>query len=245
MDRDAFALMAAAEREHWWFQGRRALIAATLERLKLPTDARILDAGCGSGGNLELLSRFGTVWGFEYDAEARAAASDCGIATVSAGALPDDVPFADRSFDAVGLFDVLEHLEKPVESLRALAARLAPSGAIVITVPALPWLWGPHDVHHQHFRRYTRTTLVAHLVAAGLTVEYVSYMNTLLLPLAVAQRVRERVAGYSTEDLMPAPWLNALLKAVWSVERFWIPRHAAPIGLSLLAVARRTSAADA
>jgi SAM-dependent methyltransferase len=245
MDRDAFALMAAAERDHWWFRGRRALIAATLERLALPADARILDAGCGSGGNLALLAQFGTVWGFEYDADARAAAAALGIGTVAAGALPDPVPFSDIAFDAIGLFDVLEHLEKPVESLRALAARVSERGAIVLTVPALPWLWGPHDVHHQHFRRYTRSTLVAHLQAAGLTVDYVTYMNTLLLPLAVAQRVRERVAGYSTDDLMPAPWLNSMLRAVWSLERLWIPRHRAPIGLSLLAVARRATPAVA
>lgn len=237
MERDAFALMAAAERDHWWFRGRREFIAAAFDQLALPPGARILDAGCGSGGNLPMLSRYGQLWGFEYDDEARTAAAALQLGTIAFGALPAPVPFDGVTFDAIGLFDVLEHLEHPVESLRALASRLTPRGAIVITVPALPWLWGPHDEHHQHFRRYTSRTLHAHLEAAGLAVRYCSYFNTLLLPLAVAQRIRERVAGYSTEELMPGPLVNTALRRIWGVERLWIPRWRAPVGLSLLAIA--------
>jgi SAM-dependent methyltransferase len=239
MDRDAYQLMAAAERDHWWFRGRRVFIERAMRTLALPASARILDAGCGSGGNLALLSQFGTVYGFEYDAEARAVAEALGVATVAAGALPEPVPFGDTTFDAIGLFDVLEHLPQPVESLHALAARLAPGGAIVLTVPALPWLWGPHDEVHNHFRRYTATTLQAHLVAAGLRVERLTYMNALLLPLAVAQRLKERLFGYQVEALTPSPMVNRLLYRTWLLERAWIPQRRLPIGLSLLAVARR------
>jgi 2-polyprenyl-3-methyl-5-hydroxy-6-metoxy-1,4-benzoquinol methylase len=223
MDRDAYQLMAAAERDHWWFRGRRVFIERAMRTLALPASARILDAGCGSGGNLALLSQFGTVYGFEYDAEARAVAEALGV--------------------AIGLFDVLEHLPHPVESLQALAARLAPGGAIVLTVPALPWLWGPHDEVHNHFRRYTATTLQAHLAAAGLRVERLTYMNALLLPLAVAQRLKERLFGYQVEALTPSPMVNRLLYRTWLLERAWIPQRRLPIGLSLLAVARRAEPA--
>jgi|GWRWMinimDraft_16_1066024.scaffolds.fasta_scaffold11043_2 SAM-dependent methyltransferase len=239
MDRDAFALMADAEREHWWFRGRREFIQAAFSHLALPPNAHILDAGCGSGGNLPLLSRFGSVHGFEYDDQALEAARALGIGEVCAGNLPDGIPFASQPFDAIGLFDVLEHLEKPVESLTALRKRLTPSGSVVITVPANPWLWGPHDEVHQHFRRYTAASLRAHIAAAGLTVHYLSYFNSLLLPLAVAQRVRERVFGYSTENLAPAKTVNEMLFRVFRFERHWIPRWRAPLGLSLLAVAGR------
>ena len=153
--------------------------------------------------------------------------------------MPGDVPFADTSFDVIGLFDVLEHLDAPVESLIALADRLSPTGAIVLTVPANPWLWGPHDVRHQHRMRYTRRSLRQQIVSAGLRVEYLSYFNSLLLPLAVAQRLRERMFGYSTSDLMPGRATNAALLNIWRAERAWIPRRTAPFGLSLLAIARR------
>ncbi len=240
MERDAFALMAAAERDHWWFKGRREFIAAAIARVAPPRDARILDAGCGSGGNLALLTQFGSVWGFEYDHDALRVAAESGLGTVAQGALPDGVPFEPLSYHVIGLFDVLEHLSLPVESLRTLAARLTVDGAIVITVPANPWLWGPHDVRHQHQRRYTASSLRSHVSAAGLRVEYLSYFNSLLLPLAIIQRFRERFFGYSTDDLMPGRALNDALFRIWRAERFWIPRLSSPIGLSLLAIVRRS-----
>jgi SAM-dependent methyltransferase len=204
----------------------------------------VLDAGCGSGGNLALLARFGRVFGFEYDAEAEAVATALHIGTVSHGALPDGIPFSGTSFDAIGLFDVLEHLEHPVESLRALGDRLTPGGALIITVPALPWLWGPHDDVHQHYRRYTSALLARHVHDAGLRIEYMSYLNTLLLPLAIAQRVKERLFGYRVQQLTPSPALNALLYRIWRLELAWIPRRRLPIGLSLMAIVRRPTASE-
>lgn len=238
MDRDAFTLMADAERDHWWFRGRRFFIERMIQRLSLPPAANVLDAGCGSGGNLALLSGLGTLHGFEYDAEARAVAETLGLGKIAAGALPDGIPFGDTRFDLIGLFDVLEHLAEPVPSLEALRLRLQDGGALVLTVPALPWLWGPHDVVHNHYRRYTASTLRAHLTAAGYEVEYLSYMNLLLLPLAVAQRLKERLFGYRVEALTPSPFINNLLYRIWRLERAWIPQRRLPLGLSLLAVAR-------
>ncbi|HYW49689.1 MAG TPA: class I SAM-dependent methyltransferase [Gemmatimonadaceae bacterium] len=234
--------MADAERDHWWFKGRREFIEAAIRRVAPRNGAVVLDAGCGSGGNLQLLSEFGTVHGFEFDDEARAAAIATGLAAVEFGALPDQIPFGSTGFDLIGLFDVLEHLAQPVESLRALGSRLADRGAIVLTVPANPWLWGPHDVHSHHHRRYTAASLREHVAQAGLSVEYVSYFNSLLLPLAILQRARERFVGYSTDTLMLSGPFNELLLRIWRVERLWIPRVSAPFGLSLLAIVRRPDA---
>lgn len=241
MERDAFTLMADAERTHWWFRARRDFITAAFERVAPPPGATILDAGCGSGGNLEILSHFGAVSGFEYDAEAMQAARQRGIGRVEPGSLPDGVPFEDDRFDAIGLFDVLEHLEFPVPSLSALCQRLVAGGALVLTVPANPWLWGPHDVQCQHFRRYTADTLREHLASAGFDIEYLSYFNSLLLPLAIVQRVKERVVGYNLAA-MPGSGMNGLLHRIWRAERHWIPTRVAPFGLSLIAIARRPHA---
>lgn len=230
--------MARIEEEHWWYRARREFISAAFARLKLPANATILDAGCGTGGSLAMLSQFGTLKGMEYDGGARDIAAARGIAEVLQGALPDSVPFPLTQFDAIGLFDVLEHLERPVDSLEALRQRLTPNGAIVLTVPAYEWLWGPHDETHQHFRRYTAGSLRMHLHAADLQVEYLSYFNSMLLPLAIAQRIRERLFGYSFDDLIPSPRVNELLFRIWRLERRWIPRRRAPFGLSILAIAR-------
>ncbi len=238
MERDAFELLTTAEADHWWFKGRRVFIRAAFQRLALRQGARVLDAGCGSGGNLALLREFGEPFGFEYDQTALAAAQQRGIGTVTHGSLPDGIPFPDERFDAVGLFDVLEHLEQPALSLSAIRARLVPGGAVVLTVPANPWLWGPHDVTHHHYRRYTARSLRADLVSAGLEVEYLSYFNSLLLPLAILQRAKERVVGYRADEVTPSPGLNRLLFRIWHTERRWIPNRQLPFGLSLIAIAR-------
>lgn len=242
MDRDAFELLAREEQTHWWFRGRRFFIERAIRTIVLPANASVLDAGCGSGGNLAMLQQFGRVSGFEMDELALMHARGRGIGRVESGALPVPLPFAGERFDLIGLFDVLEHLSEPVASLSALVDRAEPTGAIVLTVPALPWLWGPHDVVHRHYRRYTRNTLQAHLEAGGWRVEYMSYMNTLLLPIAIAQRVRERVSGYQTKALSPTSSLNALLTHIWRLERLWIPQRRLPVGLSLIAIARPAAA---
>ncbi len=238
MERDAYVAMAQIEDAHWWYRARREFIEAAFASLRLPRNATILDAGCGTGGSLSMLSRFGTVLGVEYDADARDIAAQRGIAPVLQGSLPHHLPRPDTRFDAIGLFDVLEHLEQPVESLATLRGRLVSNGAIVLTVPAYQWLWGPHDDTHRHFRRYTAGSLREHLEQAGMRVEYLSYFNSVLLPLAILQRLRERVMGYSFADLVPAPRVNELLFRIWRSERLWIPSRRAPFGLSILAIAR-------
>ncbi len=239
MQPEAFALMAAAEETHWWFRARRAIATRVLETLELPPHALILDAGCGTGGNLPLLAKFGKVYAFEYDAGARQLADARGLAIVSGGALPEPFPFAPQTFDLIALFDVLEHLEHPIESLRALGARLAPGGSLVLTVPAYQWLWGPHDELHEHKRRYTRRLLREHVSAAGLTVAYVSHMNSLLFPAAVAQRTMHRLTGNAGGELTPGTLANEAFYRVWSLERAWLPRVSVPFGLSIIAVLRR------
>jgi len=239
VDTDAFQLMAEQERRHWWFRGRRLFVRRTLDRLRSANRGRILDAGCGSGGNLEMLSEYGDVFGFENDEVALAHARARGIGSLERGRFPDSVPFREIQFDIICILDVLEHLEAPVDALVTLRERMADSGKLVITVPANPWLWGPHDETHHHYRRYTASMLRAQLSAAGFSIRYLSYFNSLLFPLAVMQRVREKLFGYSVSGLIPGDNINSALWGIWSIERFWIPARQFPFGLSLLAIAER------
>lgn len=241
MDRAVYDRMAEAEAEHWWFRGRRAVLQALIERYcAVPPDARILEAGCGSGGNLEMLSGFGRLEAFEFDADARAMAMAKGLAPVNHGALPDGVDVPDEAYDLIALFDVLEHIDDDLGSLKTLGRKLKPEGRLLISVPAMPWLWSKHDVTHHHKRRYTKASLAGVIGQAGLEVQTSSYFNTLLFPLAIAQRWGQRITGSETPaDAMPAPWLNAALGAVFASERHLAGRVPLPFGLSLFAVVRR------
>ncbi|MEN9201884.1 MAG: methyltransferase domain-containing protein [Thermostichus sp. DG_1_6_bins_120] len=244
MDPKAYEQMAKLEDEHWWFVGRRHILCRVLETLNLPASAQILEAGCGSGGNLKMLSRFGKVWAIEKSELAHAIAQARGIGTVEQGELPEGIPFENQRFDLIALLDVLEHLEQDQEAVKALRSRLILTGYLVITVPAYPWLWSAHDELNHHKRRYTYRQLLAVLNASGLEVDFVCYFNSFLFPLIAGIRImqgllRKAFHFQEADDLkMPPLWLNQLLTHLFASEACLIPKFSPPFGLSLLAVAR-------
>lgn len=239
MEAAVYVRMAAHEAEHWWFRGRRAVIARLIARLGLPPGARILETGCGTGGNLAMLAGFGRVDAVEFDAAARGMAAAKSGAEIGFCELPGTIEAPDGAYDLVTLLDVLEHVEADVASLRALAKKLAPGGRILVTVPCGPWLWSAHDVVHHHKRRYRRAELLAAIAAAGLVVEASGRFNTLLWPLAAVIRVIKKGLGRdSSDDAMPGRGLNGVLAAVFGFERHLVGRVPMPVGLSLYAVAR-------
>lgn len=240
MDRDVYRSMREMQRDHWWFQGRRRIVSAVIDTLDLPPKARILEAGAGSGGNIVMLRRHGEVAAFEMDAEAaRYCASDTGV-PCPLGTLPGANPFEGRErFDLVVALDVLEHIDEDVDSLRSLGACLAPGGRLLLTVPAYPWLYSGHDVIHHHRRRYTRRSLEAAVVAAGMQVHRAGYFNTLLLPLVVAMRLATKVLRRppASDASMPGARLNTLLARLFGAEATAARRGGFPAGLSLFLVA--------
>ncbi|KEQ53123.1 Type 12 methyltransferase [Sphingobium chlorophenolicum] len=238
MDRSAYASMSAQEQDHWWFVARRAIIDSLIRaHVPLPPEAHILEAGCGTGGNIPLLAQFGTLDAMEYDADARALASARGLCRVEPGALPDAIGFGDTRYDMIALLDVLEHIDQDEASLHALGARLAPNGRLLLTVPAAPWLWSDHDVLHHHKRRYTHEGLLQVVRAAGLKVEVSGYFNSLLFPLAVAQRFAHQwLRRDAPLDARPSPLINAALQRVFAAERHVLGRIPFPVGLSLYAI---------
>ncbi|NIP88834.1 MAG: class I SAM-dependent methyltransferase, partial [Gammaproteobacteria bacterium] len=117
MDRNVYLRMSEQDRAHWWFVARRKILADQISTLGLAPDARILEAGCGPGGNLEMLSKFGDLTAFELDDEARQVASARSGIQVEPGALPDQIAYPTESFDLVAAFDVVEHIERDRESV--------------------------------------------------------------------------------------------------------------------------------
>lgn len=242
MDPHIYQQMRSLEDQHWWFSGRRQIVGQMLASIDLPKQTRILDAGCGTGGNLNFLSQFGEVTGVELDDGAAALARERGSWPILKGSLPDKMPFAEQQFDLIVLLDVLEHIDDDSTSLRTLQNLLAPGGYMVLTVPAFPFLWSPHDEEHHHKRRYRSAGLQEVIKSAGLRLQYISYFNTWLFPLVAAIRLVRRLfpASEVGRDVeLPKPAVNRMLKALFSSERHWIGRHRMPFGVSLLAVARK------
>lgn len=240
MDRAAYESMARLEGRHWWFVGRRAILSDVMDRLGAKAPLKILEVGCGTGGNLDMLSSFGDVTGVEPDEAARALSSTRSGALVVDGRLPDGLGLDLQTFDVLAAFDVLEHLDDDRGGLAAAAACLKPGGRAVLTVPAFPSLWSRHDELHHHKRRYTRAEFKALVRSAGFEIDRLSYFNTALLLPAILVRFIKKRTGSSAGDAesVPPGFVNFILTRIFAFERFILRRASLPFGLSLIAVAR-------
>jgi len=238
MERAVFDRMAEQDEVHWWYVARRRILRDLIAReVELPAAARLLEIGCGTGHNFEMLRQFGRIDAIEVDGAARALASRRLGRDVGDAPLPGLAGIPDHAYHLIALLDVLEHVAEDEAALRSIAGKLALGGRILVTVPAHPWMWSAHDVAHHHQRRYSKRGLRAVIAAAGLKAEKIGYFNSLLFPLAAAARFAGRLAGKGGSDdrLPPAP-LNALFRTVFGLERHVVGRVPLPAGVSLFAL---------
>jgi SAM-dependent methyltransferase len=234
--------MAALDQRHWWYRARREVIAALIRRRAPPPEgAQLLEIGCGTGHNLEMLGQFGRVDALELDDAAREIAQTRLGRPVMSAPLPELRGVPEHHYDLIGAFDVIEHIADDQAALASIARRLKPGGRLVMTVPAHRWMWTAHDVVNHHQRRYSKRALSELVTASPLKLETIGYFNSLLFPLAVAQRLVSRATGSKDSDLsIPPPALNALFERSFAAERHLIGRVPLPPGLSLFAIASAT-----
>jgi SAM-dependent methyltransferase len=227
---------------HWWFRGRRRILEAALHRqLSGHRSRSIASVGCGPPEGIAWLADFagpdGRVVGL--DAEP---ARGCSSVEYVVGKL-EAAPVRARSFDVVLALDVLEHLDDDAAGLAEGARMLKPDGLLLVTVPALPSLWGSQDIVSHHRRRYTRDSLYQTFARAGLPRPDVTYFNSLLFPPIAAIRALRRMFGQADEsrsdfdDNRPG-FTNEILASIFASERHMIGRLRLPIGVSLLAHVR-------
>lgn len=243
MDGTAFSHMAVAEVTHWWFVGRRAVIDSLLDGIDLPASGQILEAGCGTGGNLASLSRRGRIAAFEphIDALALARAKHPEV-EIREAALPHPLPYEPGSFDLVAALDVLEHVGNDVDAAQALVGLVRPGGWLLVTVPAHQALWGSHDRRLHHMRRYGRRQVLSLFATSEMELIRFTPFNLVLSPIAVVYRVAERALriDLGNQERIPPAWLNALLARTFAFESVLLHLGVPlPFGLSYAAIFRR------
>jgi SAM-dependent methyltransferase len=239
MERVVYQQMAELDDRHWWYCARRKIIADLIRReARLPPNPQILEIGCGTGHNLAMLSGFGHVEGLELDEEARTISQERLGRSIMSSPLPELAGVPQRHYDLIGAFDVIEHIDDDHAALASIATRLKPHARFIMTVPAHQWMWSAHDAVNHHKRRYSRRSLKALIEGSPMKLEKLGYFNSLLFPLAVAERAASRLRGKENADvkLPPAP-INMALEKVFAAERHLAGRLPLPPGLSLFAVA--------
>ena len=242
MERFVYEQMAELDQRHWWYCARRDVVAALIRRVVRPqANAAILEIGCGTGHNFPMLSQFGHVDALELDDQARSIAEKRLGRSIMSAPLPELAGVPERHYDLVGAFDVIEHIDDDRASIASIAERLKRGGKFVMTVPAHQWMWSAHDTVNHHKRRYSKRRLAQLIEGSPLKLDAVGYFNSLLFPVAIAERMASKALGKDGGDLAlpPAP-LNAALKRTFAAERHLIGRVPLPPGLSLFAVGSAT-----
>jgi SAM-dependent methyltransferase len=243
MDAAEYERMFVAEERHFWFRGKREWIAALLDRhLGARVAGHILDAGCGTGANLVLLSRRGEAFGTEINPIAIGHCRQRGLTDRVVRGSVNRLGFQDGAFTLVGLFDVLYHRDvQPAAALAEAHRVLQPGGHLLITDSAMPILAGPHDRAVGGRTRFTAGSLRALVEAAGFEVLRLTYANCLLFPQLLALRLFERLVGreFGGADARPPP-ANETLFAALRVEAAMLRAGLdLPWGSSVLCLARR------
>jgi SAM-dependent methyltransferase len=244
MQQHTYAIMDKVEGSHWWFVGRRAILESFLEPIvrKLRTqgsELRILDVGCGTGANIEMLSQYASAEGVDVSDDALEFCRRKGL-TVQKG-LAESLPYADESFDLTTALDVIEHLDDDVAGLKEMFRVTKRGGYSLFFVPAFMWLWGVQDDISNHRIRYTRRQIVERITEAGYNVERATYANFTFFAPILGGRALMRLTGLrpESENNLTIGALNAPLGRLFAAERHLLRRLNFPFGVSVVVVARK------
>jgi SAM-dependent methyltransferase len=249
MRAEDFELLYKLEATYWWFVGMRQITDTVAAReLQMP-GIRILDAGCGTGFNLEHYSQSAReVYGLDIAADAIKRAKERGFDKIAQASVTE-IPFKSDTFDLVLSFDVV--CQTPVSlhdpALREIRRVLKPGGYLFIRVPAFEWLRSSHDEELNTYSRYTQTQLAEELVKSGFKVEWMSYANSFLFPVIVMRRLLKHVGIGKGTDVRPFPpglgWLDSLFRQILVREAGWFKSgKRMPFGLSVIGYARKAGA---
>lgn len=238
-----YPILYQVEQTHWWYVGRRKIIAEfvreIVSRVK-DRPAKILDVGCGTGANLLLLSDYGDAEGVDVSDDALAFCRERGLKKVKHGAA-EQLPYDDGAFDLVTAFDVVEHLDDDLGGLKELRRVLRPGGRVLLIVPTFMFLWGIQDDVSNHRRRYRLPEFKRLLIEAGFEIERATYANiTFFLPILLVRKLM-KLTGLKTssENNINVSALNGPLGVVFSAESVALRYMNFPFGVSGICVARR------
>jgi SAM-dependent methyltransferase len=241
-----FDNIAGAERDFWWYRGMREILFRLLDRSRLSRDARVLEAGCGTGYLSKVLAeRYGwRMTPLDLGREGLEYARGYGLSRLVQGDVTA-LPFKSAAFDGVVSMDVIVHLPRGEESaaFSEFARVTKPGGLLAVRVSALDALRSRHSQFAHERQRFTKARLAAAVEAAGFEVQRLTYLNSLLLPVSVFKfRVWEpltRAPAASGVGALPG-WLDRLLYLPLHAEAAWVGRGGNfPAGQSLILLGKR------
>lgn len=233
------------EKYYWWFVGRRRIIEGILKKYFFGPQLRILDWGCGPGGNFQFLEKYGQVLGVDASDEAIRACREKNIRhVIKAGDLSEFK--SNIKFDLITNFDVLEHIQEDEKFLSDLRKLSIPGGYVLVTVPAYQFLWTGLDEVLGHKRRYTKKEICKKFRRSGYQVVMASYFFFFLSPLFIAYRMIQKIKKSNmislNQSVSKLPRIvNWLFTKILFLEALIVPRLNLPFGTSIIILAKKGS----
>ncbi len=258
--------MYEVEDRHWWYRGMRRNLLALLQRhydWKANPAPRILDAGCGTGANLQqFLTGFGNklptrqAVGFDLSEAGLEFCRRRGLEGHISQASITQIPFAANSFDIAISFDVINNLPDDQPAFSELGRVLRHGGLLVLNLPAYQFLYSEHDLAIRGQRRYNAKMVAEKMATVGMRIERQTYLNTFLFPpaalirLARARKLAAQPtmisssyaqAEVETDLTVPHPLLNLTLEGIMGLETRLLGSTGLnlPFGLSIMTLARK------
>jgi SAM-dependent methyltransferase len=249
MNTGEYEIMYRTEEHYWWYVGIREIARTILDKY-MPRGRRlkILDAGCGTGGNLVMLDRYGEVFGVELSRETVRFLKSRNFFRFATASVTD-IPYRGAAFDLVDVFYVNECLQDDSAALREYYRVLKPGGFLYMSEVAFEALRGEHDLAVGIKHRYTRRDLTRRLESAGFCVLRTTYANTILCPpIFLLRRLRSLLSPVARpeeakSDFDRAPgFLHGIFKATLVIEARLLKIMDLPFGVTVIAVAQKAAA---
>jgi SAM-dependent methyltransferase len=232
------------EERFWWFVAMRHITDTVIQQDLQRQSLDILDAGCGTGYNIQHYEKPGyRVFSFDVSQDALAGVRKRGVRKVCQASVTQ-IPYRSEAFDLVVSFEVVDQLqtEGAMEALREMHRVLKPGGSLYIRLPAFEWMRSSHDADIATAHRYTKPELVEMLQRAGFEIRLASYANTLLFPVVMLKRSLKSFGVGRGTDVKPLPgaiaWIDPIFRKVLAAEARVLGAHRSlPFGLSVIAYA--------
>ena len=232
-------MLDVGDTSSWWYETRNQVIWN--EICRYPTKGALWDIGSGLGEVSSYLTSVGVECvAVEPNRLGAQVSSENGVFSIQGDLHALELPVS--SIEAVGLFDVLEHLDNADKVLSEIYRVLGSEGKLFITVPATKWLWSASDDLAGHHLRYTRKKIRQQLKNAGFEVLSIRYFFfSLVLPILILRAVPYRLGVRSLIDdtklvQKKSGWMSRLITKVEVALCGKIP-----IGTSLVIVATKKS----
>lgn len=246
----SYRTVAKVDRKHFWYVTRNEWITNYIkQRLHSHEKASFLDVGCGCANVTGYLYEHGirNITGWDMNP---AGISICKtrypyIRFEQKDFLTSQLNFEYEKYDALGVFDCIEHISDDVRALKHLAGLIKPGGRIFITVPAMDSLWSKMDDYYGHFRRYSKQSLMQSMRQAGLRLVECNYIMAPLVPLLMVRRKWRKIRDCETSEQvdevlardarLPNFVANEMLKLILRCEQVVMADKDLGIGSSLIA----------